>query len=156
VPRVFNKVKMERRIQSEWKPFEAGMRWKCIRCGQCCSSNWSIDLTWIEYERIMSLYRDRPHPEYERELDTETGLDHPYFLIKDICPYLDVDGTACSLHPDWFYTCATYPFLLSPEGGIMYHTECKGLGHGNVVMMEDMKRKILEERKKAGMIGKDE
>ncbi|MEJ2068270.1 MAG: hypothetical protein P8Y09_10075, partial [Deltaproteobacteria bacterium] len=56
------------------------------------------------------------------------------------------------VYPEWPYTCATYPFLLMPDGELMIHPYCEGFGHGPVVDPDRMRRKIIEERKRAGMI----
>ena len=85
------------------------------------------------------------------EVDRETGRTHPYFVINGKCPMLKEKGSICTLYPDWPYTCATYPFLLMPDGTILCHSNCAGFGHGSVVHAEDIKSKILREREKAGI-----
>ncbi|MGA1794206.1 MAG: YkgJ family cysteine cluster protein, partial [Thermoplasmatota archaeon] len=89
------------------------------------------------------------------EVDPGTGATHPYFVIEGKCPMLDDFTSLCTMYPDWPYTCATYPFLLLPDGTLMVHRECDGFGHGEVVDEKLMKRKILHERKRAGMVVQD-
>ena len=86
------------------------------------------------------------------EVDPGTGLTHPYFVIVDKCPILKEEGAVCRLYPDWLYTCATYPFLLLQDGSIVTHTQCPGFDHGEIVDIEQMRIKIISERKRAGMI----
>jgi Fe-S-cluster containining protein len=145
---------MEKRILLEWAPLKEDTKWTCIRCGECCRRAWSVDLTWHEYRRILTDTRFKDHPVFQREVDPDSGLDHPFFFIKDKCPYLEVNGMICTRYPEWFYTCATYPFLLDPEGQIFYHTECRGIGQGIKVERDELVRKILKERERAGMMVK--
>ncbi|MBN1390819.1 MAG: YkgJ family cysteine cluster protein [Candidatus Thermoplasmatota archaeon] len=139
-------------VSREWAPFQPGTRWKCIRCAGCCRQPWAINLTWWEFERLTNDDRASGIDIDRIELDTRTGLTHPYFLIKEKCPALDAGTFLCTLFPDWPYTCATYPFLLAPGGELMVHTECQGIGQGPVLDIDEMKRKIISEREKAGMI----
>ena len=113
-----------------------------------------MDLTWHEYGRILADSRFKVHPLFQREVDPITGLDHPFFFIKDKCPYLEEKDMTCTRYPEWFYTCATYPFLLDPSGSLFYHKECRGIGQGEEVDIEVMIRKILKERERAGMMVK--
>ena len=86
------------------------------------------------------------------EIDPETGLTHPYFVISGKCQMLKEEGAVCTLYPDWPYTCATYPFLLMPDGTIKCHSKCAGFGHGGIVNEDEMRSRIMRERNKAGMI----
>jgi len=141
---------MERYIQAEWLLVSDKTRWKCIRCGWCCHQNWRLNITWWEHDRLTSSVK-KDLPEFKLMEDPGTGLDHPYFVIDEGCPLLREEGMICTIHPDWFYSCATYPFLMMPDGKLMYHTGCNGIGKGEPVDMNGMKKKILDERKKAGM-----
>lgn len=148
--REYDKEKILDLIDREWIPLDEGIRWSCIRCGKCCRTNWRINLTWKEHERIINGGNLRAIPEFHREVDPGSGLDHPYIVIDGECPLL-VDGNICSIYPDWPFTCATYPFLLMPDGAIMLHSDCPGIGSGDIIDMDEMRGKIMVERKKAGM-----
>ncbi len=153
--RIFDKEMMKERVDKEWEEVGKDTHWECIRCGECCRRHWSVDITWIEFRRLVNDPDIKFYPDFKKEVHPETGMDHPYFMIVDRCPYLKGSAT-CSLHPGWFYTCATYPFLLTPEGKLLYHSQCRGIGYGDIVDPEKMKRRIMKERKKAGMIIPDE
>jgi len=86
------------------------------------------------------------------EVDPKSGLTHPLFQIDGKCPLLNERTSLCRVYPDWPYTCATYPFLLMPDGELMVHPECAGFGHGPVVDKTDIVMKIIRERIRAGMI----
>lgn len=143
-------------IKKDWAPLEYGTRWVCLRCSWCCKRPWAVNLTWWEYERLSNDPRAAILNIDKVEVDQGTGLTHPYFVIKDKCPMLKEDGAVCTLYPDWPYTCATYPFLLMPDGTIQCHSKCAGFGHGDIVNAAEMRAKILRERKKAGIIVESE
>ena len=138
-------------IQEEWRELEDQDRWECIRCSWCCKTGWRINLTWYEYKRMMDDPRFDSFRTDRLEEDPATGRTHPFYKIEGRCPLLKGDNI-CSVYPDWPYTCATYPFLLMPDGSMMVHNKCAGFGHGDLVDEEEMRGKIIRERKRAGMI----
>lgn len=139
-------------IKRDWVPLEPGTRWECRRCSWCCKRPWAVNLTWWEYERLRNDPRASGLVVDRVEVDQETGMTHPYFVINEKCPMLKEEGAVCTLYPDWPYTCATYPFLLMPDGTIRCHSKCAGFGHGDVVDAAEMRSKIIRERNRAGII----
>ena len=111
-----------------------------------------MNLTWWEYKRLNSDPRASGLKIDKVEVDPESGLTHPYFVISQKCPMLKEKGAVCTLYPDWPYTCATYPFLLMPDGNIRCHTKCAGFGHGDIIDGDEIRSKIIRERNKAGII----
>lgn len=111
-----------------------------------------MNLTWWEYERLKNDPRSGGLNIDKVEVDPDSGLTHPYFVIDGKCPALKEEGSVCRLYPDWPYTCATYPFLLLQDGSIRTHFKCPGFGHGDVIIIDEMRAKIMRERNKAGMI----
>ena len=149
---VFDRTSLERYISDEWEVFVKGTRFVCVRCSWCCKRPWTINLTWHEYDRLEADRRAKGLKGVGRMVDPGTGLDHPYFRIKGACPMFREKGSICTLYPDWPYTCATYPFLLMPDGRLLYHRECPGIGRGPAIDEGEMRERILSEREKAGMI----
>jgi len=143
-------------LEKEWTPFVPGTRWECIKCTWCCRQPWAVNLTWWEYERLQKDERAEDLEMDRVEVDPGTGLTHPYFVIDGMCPMLNDRTSLCTIHPDWPYTCATYPFLLMPDGTLLVHSECAGLGNGDVIDEKLMIGKILKERERAGMMVKRE
>ncbi|MEA3560044.1 MAG: YkgJ family cysteine cluster protein [Candidatus Thermoplasmatota archaeon] len=139
-------------VKREWSELKKGTRWKCIRCMRCCRQSWSVNLTWWEYNRMVRDPRARDLEIDRVEVDPETGLSHPYFVIHGQCKLLDERSHSCTIYPDWLYTCATYPFLLMPDGSLLAHLECPGFGHGEIIDHDQMKEKIMKERVRAGMV----
>jgi Fe-S-cluster containining protein len=138
--------------EEEWSLLGDDTRWECIRCSRCCRRPWSVNLTWWEYERLKNDPRAAELKIDKVEVDPVTEQTHPYFVISKKCPILKDEGAVCRLYPDWLYTCATYPFLLLRDGSIFTHKICPGFGHGKIIDPEEMRNKIIAQRKRAGMI----
>ncbi len=130
----------------EWVPVTSKTRWKCTQCGWCCSQNWRVNLTWAEYDRLKELL-----PIEEVIVDEETGMSHPLFSIKGHCLQFDTKTHKCKIYKDRAYSCATYPFSLTPEGKLVGSKFCKGFGTGDLVDKKKMKAYIIKWRKRAGM-----
>jgi Fe-S-cluster containining protein len=138
-------------LRREWTPLEEGDRWQCIMCGWCCRQAWAVNVTWAEFDRARSDPRFSALRIDRLEVEEGTGRTHPYFVIDGACPLLDRERDLCSVHPDWFFTCATWPFLLLPDGGVMVNRSCRGFGSGPLVDREEVVRKVSAERARAGI-----
>ena len=130
----------------EWLPVKSRTRWKCVRCGWCCSHEWRVNLTWPEYDRL----KDKL-PIEEVVVDKKTGMSHPLFTIKNKCVQYDPKSHKCKIYKERAYSCATFPFSLTPSGELVRSKFCKGFGNGDVVEAEKMIRYIHKWRKRAGM-----
>lgn len=130
----------------EWVPVTSKTRWDCIRCGWCCTHQWRVNLTWDEYDRLREKI-----PIAEVVVDPNTGMSHPFFTIKDKCPQYDPKSHKCKIYKERAYSCATFPFAISPEGKLLRSKYCKGFGKGKKIDLKKLKNYILKWRKKAGM-----
>jgi len=138
----------EKLIQErEWVPVDSKTNWKCIRCGWCCTHNWRVNLTWDEYDRLQDKI-----PITEIVVDKNTGMSHPFFEIKDQCICYDPKTKKCTIWRERAYSCAIFPFSITPEGELVRSKFCKGFGHGKKVDPDKMKKYIFKWRKKAGML----
>ncbi len=145
----FKKVKRynEALIQRmEWVPVTTKTRWKCVRCGWCCSHDWRVNLTWPEYDRLKNKL-----PINEVVLDENTGMSHPLFSIRGHCIQYDPKTHKCKIYKDRAYSCATFPFSLTPDDKLVRSKFCKGFGKGDIVNKKKMVAYIIKWRKRAGM-----
>jgi Fe-S-cluster containining protein len=142
--RKLNEANIQKR---EWLRVAKGTKWKCIRCGWCCKQNWRVNLTWTEYDRLKDDLKVTEVVE-----DRATGMSHPLFEIKDTCICLAVKNNTCKIHSKRPYACATFPFALDPKGVLIYSKWCKGIGQGPDVDIAKTGKKILKERRRAGMV----
>jgi Fe-S-cluster containining protein len=130
----------------EWVPVTKKTRWKCIRCGWCCSQNWRVNLTWTEYDRLK-----KKLPIKEVVVDIETGLSHPLFSINGHCVQYNEKSHKCKIYKERAYSCATFPFSMTTDGKLVRSKFCKGFGKGDLVEKRKMIGHIYKWRKKAGM-----
>lgn len=130
----------------EWVPVTKKTRWKCVRCGWCCSHEWRVNLTWAEHDRL----KDKL-PIIDVVVDPETGMSHPFYMIKDKCIQYDTKTHKCKIYKVRAYSCATYPFSLTPKGNLVRSKFCKGFGSGGPVDRKKMVGYIKKRRKRAGM-----
>ncbi len=142
--RKINEAKIQKK---EWTRATAATRWKCTRCAWCCRQNWRVNVTWVEYDRLKNDLNIEQVVQ-----DPKTGMSHPLFEIKDACVCLNTKKNKCRIHSKCPYSCATFPFGIDPKGHLIYHRSCSGIGKGPLVDEEKMKKKIISERKKAGML----
>jgi len=131
----------------EWVPVSNKTRWKCIRCGWCCCHEWRVNMTWDEYDRLKGKL-----PIEEIIVDEKSGMSHPFFSIKNKCVQYDSQSHKCKIYKDRTYSCATFPFALTPKGKLVRSKFCKGFGSGEKVSKEKIRRNILKWRKRAGMM----
>lgn len=137
----------EKMIQDrEWQPVNSSTRWECIRCGWCCTHSWRVNLTWDEYDRLQDKI-----PITEIVVDKKTGMSHPFFEIKDQCICYDPTTKKCTIWRDRAYSCATFPFSITPDGDLVRSKFCKGFKHGKKVDPGKMVKYIKKWRRKAGM-----
>jgi Fe-S-cluster containining protein len=137
----------EARVQKkEWAKVTEETTWECQKCGWCCRQNWRVNVTWKEYDRLIKVLNIE-----QIVVDPKTGMTHPLFEITDACICLDTKTNLCKIRSKWPYSCATFPFGLDPKGVLIYSKWCKGIGEGKKVNSQKMRKKILKERKRAGM-----
>ncbi len=132
--------------KKEWIPVTNRTRWKCVRCGWCCTHEWRVNLTWDEYDRLREKI-----PIAEVVVDPQTGMSHPLFTIKDKCPQYDPKSHKCKIYKERAYSCATFPFALTPEGKLVRSKFCRGFGKGKRIDPRKMVTYIKKWRKRAGM-----
>ena len=90
-------------------------------------------------------------PISELVVDPSTGMSHPIYMIKSKCAQYDPKTHTCKIYKERAYSCATFPFALTPSGKLVRSKYCNGFGTGEVVDRKKMKEYILKWRKRAGM-----
>jgi Fe-S-cluster containining protein len=84
-------------------------------------------------------------------VDEATGMSHPVMIIEGRCRALDPERRTCTIYRKRAYSCATFPFSLTPEGELRISRYCEGFGKGPVVDEGEMVKHILKWRRRAGM-----
>ena len=134
------------KIPEEFVPVTHGMKWKCLKCGWCCSQNWTIDLTWKEYDRLKDSL-----PITEIALHEPTGASHPFFRIHGDCTAYDRKKKLCTIYDKKCYSCSAFPFLLCPPRELFICKLCKGVGEGSAIDVNETIDELITLKKEAGM-----
>jgi Fe-S-cluster containining protein len=146
--KVAKKIDESRVQRREFTRVKDDTLYECIRCGWCCRQDWRVNVTWIEFDRL------KKHLNIDQVVvDERSGMSHPLFEIKDACVCLNTKKNLCKIHSKRPYSCATFPFGFDTKGRLMYHKNCQGIGKGPKVDLNNMTKKIMKHRKKAGMEG---
>jgi len=134
------------KIPREFVPVTDGMKWKCVRCGWCCSQNWDINLTWKEYDRLKDSL-----PITEIALHEPTGASHPIFKIEGKCTAYDRVKKECTINDIKCYSCTAFPFLLCPPRELYICELCEGVGQGPPIDVNETIDELIALKKEAGM-----
>jgi Fe-S-cluster containining protein len=136
----------DRITEREWVPVTKETRWKCMKCGWCCSQKTRINLTWKEFDRIQDKLTVK-----QVVLDEGSGMSHPVYAIKEHCERYDPKTHKCTIYKDRLYTCAAFPFMITEDDKLLHSRFCRGFGEGEVVNEGKMKAHIRKWRKRAGL-----
>ena len=107
---------------NRYKIINPGDRWRCIRCGSCCSMD--FEDKWIDF--IVRI-----------DATKNSG---------EKCPNLKIFNNRyiCGIYPARPNACRAFPFTLRKnEKGkyvLVIHNKCKGYGKGRII---NIKRKIM-------------
>jgi hypothetical protein len=93
-------------------------RFKCLHCGRCCyTPGFGLNLEAGEMERIAA-HLGRPLEEVKKLCRREKGLGT--WVLRQPCPFYDVDKKECTIYPVRPLTCTRYP-LHPPLKEMPYH-----------------------------------
>ena len=133
-------------IPDEFIQVEKDLHWQCERCGWCCNQDWQIELTWREYDRLRGVL----------SVDTvirdeTTGREYPCYVIRNGCEGHIAETRTCGIYDSRPFICRSFPFYLYPPFELYVSRQCRGVGRGPVIDIEALKRRIFDERVRAGM-----
>ena len=123
------------RVKTKWH--QAGLRFECIRCGNCCSG--PPGYVWVPKEEIRNIaeFLGRTDGKLDRSQLRRVALRHSLTEKPDgDCIFLvrENDRTFCSIHPVRPVQCRTWPFwdsnLKSPHDWNTAAKTCPGMGRG--------------------------
>lgn len=125
------------RTASAW--YAAGLRFKCTRCGNCCSG--APGYVWVTEEECheIAAFRDMSFEQFASRHVRRVGDRLSLLEERDgDCEFLlrDPDGlTRCSIHPVRPVQCRTWPFwksnLRSPRNWEAAGKGCPGIDTGD-------------------------
>ena len=138
------------KIKTRW--YQAGLRFECTQCGNCCSG--SPGYVWVTREDIQAIseFLGRSDGKLDKSQLRRVGLRFSLTEKPDgDCIFLKREGgkTMCSIYPVRPVQCRTWPFwngnLRTPDHWNKAVTICPGINHGplhNFVRIEELRVKL--------------
>jgi Fe-S-cluster containining protein len=126
--------------------YQDGLRFRCTRCGHCCTG--SPGYVWVNAEEIAAIadYRGEPLQEtyglYTRLVRKDRSLrERP----NGDCIFYD-RGRGCTIYPVRPRQCRTWPFwesnVATPEAWERTREGCPGAGQGELIPAAEITRRI--------------
>ena len=123
------------------KWYEAGLRFECTQCGNCCSG--PPGAVWVTEEDVRAIAEFRGVSIGEMKIN-HTKLLRGQLSLREFangdCTFLDGETRRCTIYPVRPAQCRTWPFwnsnLSSPEAWEKAKCVCPGMGHGTLVPLE--------------------
>jgi Fe-S-cluster containining protein len=126
--------------------YQDGLRFRCTRCGNCCTG--APGFVWVNDEELAAIAAYRGETVQE-----VTGLyTKPTQRGRSLCEKLNGDcvfydpDQGCTIYPVRPRQCRTWPFWEStvntPEAWKKTCTVCPGSGQGDLISAEEITRRL--------------
>jgi Fe-S-cluster containining protein len=127
--------------------YEGGLRFRCTRCGDCCTG--PPGYVWVTDEEVEEIAKFRGEPVEEvRGLYTRpVGTSRRTLREKDNgdCVFFE-RGAGCTIYPVRPRQCRTWPFwesnTVTPEAWQRTCEICPGSGRGELIPAEEITRRV--------------
>ena len=126
--------------------FEDGLRFRCTRCGNCCTGE--PGFVWVSDEEIAAIAELRGEPEAEvRVLHTRAGQRGRTLRERPDgdCVFFDREA-GCTIYSVRPRQCRTWPFwdsnVRTPEAWANTREICPGAGKGDLISAEEITRRL--------------
>jgi Fe-S-cluster containining protein len=126
--------------------YQEGLRFRCTRCGNCCTG--PPGYVWVNDEELAAISDYRSEP-----LEEVTGLyTRPVGKRRTLreknngdCVFYDKEA-GCTIYPVRPRQCRTWPFwesnVVTPEAWQSTCEVCPGAGHGELISPEEITRRV--------------
>lgn len=126
--------------------YEDGLRFRCTRCGACCTG--SPGFVWVNAEELADIAEYRGET-VEEVTALYTRLGHRGRTLRDKansdCVFYDREQ-GCTIYPVRPRQCRTWPFwesnVVTPEAWEKTCNICPGSGKGDLISAEEITRRI--------------
>lgn len=123
-----------------------GLRFRCTRCGACCTG--SPGFVWVNADEIAAIAEYRGET-VEEVTTVYTRMAHRGRTLRDKantdCVFYDRD-TGCVIYPVRPRQCRTWPFwesnVATPEAWEEACGVCPGSGQGDVISAEEITQRL--------------
>ena len=126
--------------------YENGLRFRCTRCGNCCTG--PPGFVWVNEEELAVIAEFRGESK-EQTKAVYTRLDGRDRSLKEKangdCVFYDRQA-GCTIYPVRPRQCRTWPFwesnVVTPEAWQKTCEVCPGAGQGELISEEEITRRI--------------
>ena len=126
--------------------YGAGLRFRCTRCGHCCTG--APGYVWVTPEEVRALadHLGQP-PEEVRALYTRPALGRVTLREKanGDCVFFD-RARGCTVYPVRPRQCRTWPFwesnVATPRDWEQTRATCPGAGRGELISAEEIAERL--------------
>jgi Fe-S-cluster containining protein len=126
--------------------YQDGLRFRCTRCGNCCTG--VPGYVWVEDEEIEALASHLGEPVHQVFGLYTRPVGHRRSLRERAngdCIFYD-RARGCTVYPARPRQCRTWPFwernVASSETWQATCAECPGAGHGELIPVEEITRRV--------------
>jgi uncharacterized protein len=132
---------------SEKPWFEAGLRFECTQCGDCCTG--APGYVWVNREEIVALAArvDMDVAEFERRYVRTVGVRKSLVEFDNgDCIFFDPKKRCCTVYEARPRQCRTWPFwesnVRTPKAWEETCQVCPGSGKGKLVSSEQILHQV--------------
>jgi Fe-S-cluster containining protein len=131
-------------MEQPW--YRDGLRFRCTRCGNCCTGE--PGHVWVNPEELAAIAEHRSEP-VEEVIARFTREDHRERTLREKtngdCIFFD-RAVGCTIYPVRPRQCRTWPFwesnVATPEDWERTCQVCPGSGNGDLIPAEEITRRI--------------
>jgi Fe-S-cluster containining protein len=126
--------------------YQDGLRFRCTRCGNCCTG--APGYVWVDAEEIADIARYRGETVedttrlYTRRVGEECSLREK---ANGDCAFYET-GAGCTIYAVRPRQCRTWPFwksnVATPEAWERTRRSCPGAGQGDLIPTEEITRRV--------------
>jgi hypothetical protein len=126
--------------------YQDGLRFRCTRCGHCCTG--APGFVWVTAEELEAIAQHRGEPPEQTEgLFTRTVGRRRSLREKANGDCIFFDRTeGCTIYPVRPEQCQTWPFwesnVVTPEAWRQTCEICPGSGKGDLISSEEITRRL--------------
>jgi Fe-S-cluster containining protein len=131
-------------MEAPW--YEDGLRFRCTRCGHCCTGE--PGHVWVNAEELAAIAEHRGEP-VEQVVAMYTRLAHRGRSLREKgngdCVFFDRQA-GCTVYPVRPRQCRTWPFwesnVATPGDWERTCQVCPGSGQGDLISAEEITRRV--------------
>ncbi len=126
--------------------YQDGLRFRCTRCGHCCTG--APGYVWVDAEELAAIAEHRREPLplveafYSRAVGRRRSLREK---ANGDCVFYDRE-TGCTVYPVRPRQCRTWPFwesnVVTPEAWERTCDICPGSGRGDLIPADEITRRL--------------